>query len=77
MSRITQQESKLQTLARIEGMEVMEMLEQATFDSVAKGICMNKGCSYTTEVEPDCSTGYCEDCRSRTVKSCLIIEGII
>jgi len=69
--------SKLDTLAEIEDLEVMEMLEQATFDSVAPGICTNKDCEYTTTVEPDQDQGYCEDCKTNTVQSCLILAGII
>ena len=67
----------LAKLAEIEGMDVQEMLEHATFDSVAPGICTNKGCEYTTEVEPDQREGYCEKCGTNTVKSCLILAGII
>jgi len=69
--------SKLKDLARIEGMTEEGLLEQATFDSVAKGICMNKDCNYTTEVEPDQSKGYCESCGTNTVQSCLVIAGMI
>ncbi|MBE3145398.1 MAG: hypothetical protein IMZ61_15975 [Planctomycetes bacterium] len=69
--------SKLGDLARIEGMTEEELLEQATYDSVAKGICTNPGCDYTTEVEPDQDKGYCEVCNTNTVKSCLVLAGII
>jgi len=69
---------KLETLAEIEGYEdVEDMLRDATFDSVAKGICMNEDCDYTTEVEPDCRDGWCENCDSNTVQSCLVIAGMI
>ena len=68
---------KLSTLADIEGMEVMEMLEQATYDSIAPGICTNPGCEYTTEIEPDQREGYCEDCGTNTVKSCLVLAGLL
>lgn len=68
---------KLDTLCELEGLDEMEMLEQATFDSVALGICANEGCDYTTTVEPDCATGYCEECETNTVKSCLVLAGII
>ena len=70
-------DDKLNLLADIEGMDVMEMLEEATYDSVAKGICMNEDCDYTTIVEPDCDTGWCESCETNSVKSCLMIAGII
>jgi len=73
---MTNQE-KLEALARTEGLSVEEMLEQASFDSVAKGICMNEGCDHTCEVEPDQDKGYCESCGTQTVKSCLILAGII
>jgi hypothetical protein len=69
--------SKLKDLAKIEGMSEEELLEQATFDSVAKGICTNPKCNYTTEVEPDQSKGYCEVCRTNTVQSCLVLARMI
>lgn len=69
--------SKLDKLAEIEGLDVMEMLEGATFEGRSPGICTNKGCDYTTEVEPDQDSGYCEECDTNTVKSCLILAGLI
>jgi len=70
--------SKLSTLAAIEGYaDAMDMLEEATYDSVAPGICRNVDCDYTTEVEPDCQEGWCEECQEGTVESCLILAGII
>jgi hypothetical protein len=68
---------KLQDLARIEGLSEEELLQQATFDSVAKGICTNPDCDYTVEVEPDQEEGYCEHCKTNTVKSCLVLAGLI
>jgi hypothetical protein len=55
----------------------MEMLEHATFDSVSPGICMNEGCDYSTEVEPDQDRGWCEECQEGSVKSALMLAGII
>ena len=52
-----------------------EMLEAAVFDSVVPGICDR--CGYSTDVEPDSRDGWCEECDAGTVKSCLIIAGII
>jgi len=69
--------SKLSKLAEIEGMDEMEMMEQASFDGISPGICTNKGCDYTTTVEPDSSEGYCEECDTNTVASCLVLAGII
>ena len=70
-------DKKLLELANIEGLEVKELLEQATFDSVCMGICRNKDCDYTAEVEPDQDKGWCEDCNTNTVASPLMLAGII
>ena len=69
--------SKLQQLAEIEGMSEEELLEQGTFDSLCYGICVNPGCDYTTQVEPDCRAGWCELCDTQTVKSACVLAGII
>lgn len=69
--------TKIQVLEEIEGMTEMEMFEEGTFDSVCRGICVNEGCDYTITVEPDCSNGYCEVCETQTVKSALILAGMI
>lgn len=68
---------KLEALAEIEGEDVMELLERAMFDSVSPGICMNKGCDYSTEVEPDQRAGWCEACDTPSVKSALVLAGAI
>lgn len=41
---------RLKKLAEIEGKDVMKLLEEATYDSVAFGICTNNNCTYTTTV---------------------------
>lgn len=69
--------TKLETLSKIEGIPIEELLEQATFDSVARGICTNPDCNYTSTVEPDQDRGYCEDCQTNTVKSCLVLAEMI
>ena len=68
---------KLLRLAEIEGRTIEDLLESATFNSVARGICTNPECSYTTDVEPDQEKGYCEECNTNTVASCAILAGII
>ena len=70
-------QAKLEELSRVEGISIDEMVQQGTFDSVALGICCNPNCTYTDEVEPDQDAGYCEICGESTVKSCLILAGII
>ena len=45
---------KLEQLVSDYGFEdALEMGESAIMDSVCPGICMNEGCDYSTEVEPD------------------------
>lgn len=64
--------AKLHKLAASEGWEPKDtelFLASVMFDSIQPGICMVAGCDYTTEVEPDQRHGYCENCRSNTVRS--------
>lgn len=64
-------------LAEYEGYDdVDSMLEAAVMDSVCPGICTSC-CEYCTDVEPDSDSGYCEECDSNTVKSCLVLADII
>lgn len=69
--------NKLQKLATIEGKTMLDMIRDAAVDSVAPGICTAEGCDYTTEVEPDQDAGHCEACGGKTVKSVLILAGLI
>lgn len=70
--------NKIAMLEEMTGMDEMEMIEQATYDSVAVGICTNKQCSFVADsVEPDCSSGFCEHCGTQTVASILVLEGMI
>lgn len=68
----------LEELADAEGFgSVMDMLEHATFDSIVPGICMDNSCKSIQECEPDATANWCEACEEKTVKSCLVIAGII
>jgi len=70
--------AKLDELVESEGYDCLEeLLEAVILDSVSPGICVNPGCDYTTEVEPDQNGGYCEVCRTQAVKSALILAGLI
>lgn len=70
--------TKLQALAESEGFDdPYELLEEVGHDSVNPGICMNLSCDYTTEVEPDCRNGYCEECGTQSIKSLSVLFGII
>lgn len=69
---------KLQKLAEIEGFgDHMQLLEAFIMDSVCPGICMNPSCNYTDNVEPDSDSGWCEECNTNTVKSAMILAGVI
>lgn len=71
-------DDKLQILAEIEGYDdYMEMLDDKGTDGVVPAICINPDCNYTCGMEPDQDRGWCEDCETNTVKSCLILAGII
>lgn len=70
--------SKLERLLQIEGYDSVEQLAEAVVsDSVSPGICTNDGCDYTVEVEPDQTQGWCEACGTGTVKSALVLAGLI
>ena len=69
--------SKLSQLCSVEGLTMDELLEEYGADSVCPAICMNKWCDYTTETEHDCADGFCEVCNTPTVKSAMILFGII
>lgn len=69
---------KLKKLAELEGFEdPFNLLSCNQIDSVVPGICMNEGCDYTTQVEPDSREGWCEACETNTVRSCLVLGGVL
>jgi hypothetical protein len=70
--------AKLNQLVDSEGFDSLDDLIAATIsDSVSPAICMNDGCDYSTEMEPDQDRGWCEACGTNTVASALILAGII
>jgi hypothetical protein len=70
--------TKLEKLLEIEGYERIEDLIEAVFyDSVSPTICMNEGCDFTCEMEPDEDAGYCEECHTNTMEAAPILAGII
>lgn len=71
-------DAKLEQLLDLEGFEdEYGFLEVFSFESLVLGICMNEGCDYTTEYEPDQDRGFCECCGTATVKSGLILAGAL
>ena len=76
MSDLSQQ--KLKKLAEIEGYDDdVALIADAATDSVCPAICMNEGCDYVTEMEPDQDRGWCESCGTNSLKSALVLSGII
>jgi len=72
-----QEFSKLDELADQWGLSVGEYIERYALDDVVPGICMNRGCLYTTEIEPDQRQGWCEVCGTTTVCSGIVLAGLI
>ena len=74
----TNKRQKMDELLNAEGMSSDdEYCQQSMMDSVVSGICMNDGCDYTTSVEQDSTSGWCEVCNTNSVSSGLRILGII
>ena len=68
----TLQRNGLDELGKAYGMTVEDMLEESIMDSISPGICTN--CGYTTNVEPDSDSGYCEQCGANAVISaCMLV----
>ena len=38
---------------------------------------MNDGCTYTCEMEGDQDRGYCEECHTNSMKSALVLAGMV
>jgi hypothetical protein len=69
---------KLKKLAAVEGYDdITEFLIEACDDSVCPSICMNEDCDYTTGMEPDQRRGWCDECQANTMKSALVLAGVI
>ena len=76
MSDLSQ--TKLQKLVAIEGFDNdISLFEAAVSDSVCPAICMNDGCDYTSEMEPDQDRGWGEVCGTNSMKSALVLGHLI
>lgn len=69
--------SKLDDLLEAEGLSFDEYISEYGSENVVPGICMNDGCDFTTNVEPDQQKGWCDDCEQETVCSGIILLGAI
>jgi len=78
LSPAGKRQAKLNQLIEAEGFETVEdLLESVVGDSVSPAICLNDGCDYMTEMEPDQDRGWCEGCGTNTVAAALVLAGII
>lgn len=70
---------KLATLAKSEGFaEVDDFLNRwEMHDSLIPAICMNEDCDLHEEYEPDQTQGFCHNCGTSTMKSALVLAGMI
>jgi hypothetical protein len=70
--------TKLAKLIEIEGYDSFEELLEAVFsDAVSPAICMNDGCDFTCEMEPDQNAGYCDECHTNTMTAAPVLAGLI
>jgi hypothetical protein len=77
MSR-SRDKAKLAKLIEIEGYDSIEALMEVVFsDAVSPAICMNEDCDFTCEMEPDQDAGYCEECRTNSMKAAPVLAGLI
>lgn len=68
--------NKSEQLAECEGYDdVNAMIEDNILRNIVPGICQNDDCDYTTNCEPDATENWCESCETKTVESCLSMEG--
>jgi hypothetical protein len=56
----TLHKAKLAKLIEIEGYDSTKQLMDVFSDAVSPAICMNAGCDFTCEMEPDQDAGYWE-----------------
>lgn len=72
------EEGKAEDLAEQYGYKTVEgLMEDFSCESLAPAICINPGCSYTTDMEPDQRAGWCEVCEENTVKSVFVLMGVM
>lgn len=69
--------SKIKDLLSAEGMETAGFIEAYSLESCVPAICMNVDCDETYEYEPDQTHGWCEVCETNTVKSGLVLLGVV
>jgi len=69
---------KFKKLVELEGYdEDVELIADAVAESVCPAICMNDSCDHTAPIEPDQDRGWCENCGTNSMKSALVLAGMI
>ena len=69
--------SKLDLLAETCDLSVAAFIEEYALEDLVPGICMNPDCDFTADYEPDQREGWCEECGTGSVRSGLILAGMI
>lgn len=72
------EKAKLNTLCEIEGYDdPLDLLQAYIVDSICLAICMNGDCNYSCEMEPDQDQGWCEECHTPSMKSAMVLAGMV
>jgi hypothetical protein len=66
----------LELIAKDKGVDVDTLLELATLDSSRAGICTTCHTIHD-DCEPDAEENACSECEENTVKSALVLGGLI
>ncbi len=76
--RPVKDERKLKFMAKELGYDTInQMLDANYLCGTVPSICWNDDCNNICDYEPDQNRGWCENCNEQSVKSCLVIEGIM
>ena len=68
----------LRTVAKAEGFStVASLLDRYVIDGCVPGICVTCGETIETSCEPDAEDIPCDACGTRTVRSILVLAGIV
>ena len=57
--------------------DAIDFLERYALESVVPGVCIRKGCIGAADYEPDCRNGHCPECGEQSIRSGLVLLGII
>jgi hypothetical protein len=69
--------TKLELLVEAEGYASVDDSRNAAAPTCSLGICTNVACFNAREMEPDQERGWCEECGTNSMKSALVLAGLI